>query len=136
MYPLERHVIFHKETKADRSWFELLTLDAAYLHAAVFTSQVYLGRQSSQETLASTRRALTHHSSALRLIQERLSVANEEGVTDATIHAILYLAWHAHFDVDYETARTHMQGLHKVVDLRGGLSTFTYNTKLIMELLK
>jgi hypothetical protein len=38
--------------------------------------------------------------------------------------------------LDYKTAKHHMAGLRKIVDLRGGLHAFSYNTKLIIELLK
>ena len=56
--------------------------------------------------------------------------------TDATLLAISYLAFFAHFMNDYCTAKHHMDGLCRIVQARGGLLTFTYNPKLILELLK
>lgn len=80
---------------------------------------------------------MEHHSAALRLLRERLSVHNSgDIVSDATILVVLYLTLHAHFTNDYDTAKHHMEGLRKIVDMRGGLTAFGPNTKLVMELLK
>ncbi|KAK4948641.1 hypothetical protein LTR10_012645 [Elasticomyces elasticus] len=139
MYPLERHIMFHKNNKVDTMWVELLTLDAAYMHAAVFASQAYIFHTSNQETPVAARRAVVHHSAALRLLRERLSAPKEEdkiSVTDPTILVVLYLTLHAHFMVDCKTAKHHMSGLRKLVDMRGGLMAFNYNTKMVIELLK
>ncbi|KEF57424.1 uncharacterized protein A1O9_05341 [Exophiala aquamarina CBS 119918] len=136
MYPLESCIVFHRKTKIDTAWFELLTSDAAYVHAAVFASQAYILISSAQKTPVAARRAMEHHSAALRLLRERLSVPNSgDKVSDATILVVLYLALHAHFTNDYDTAKHHMEGLRKIADMRGGLVAFGYNTKLVMELL-
>lgn len=137
MYPLESCIIFHKKTKVDTLWFELLTSDAAYMHAAVFASQAYIYYTYSRKSPIVARRVIEHHSAALRLLRERLSISNNgDKVSDSTILVILYLALHAHFTNNYNTAKHHMEGLRKIVDMRGGLSAFSYNTKLIIELLK
>ena len=107
------------------------------MHAAVFASQAYIFYTSARETPVAARRAIVHHSAALRLLRERLSVPNsEDKVSDSTVLVVLYLALHAHFMIDYKTAKHHMEGLRKIVDIRGGLIAFSYNTKLIIELLK
>jgi hypothetical protein len=137
MYPLESCIIFHKKTKVDTLWFELLTSDAAYMHAAIFASQSYIFLSSARETPVAVRRAIEHHSAALRLLRQRLSVPNgEDKVSDATVLVVLYLALHAHIMGHFDTAKHHMEGLRRIVDIRGGLAAFSYNTKLIMELLK
>lgn len=137
MYPLESCIIFHRKTKVDTSWFELLTSDAVYLHAAIFSSQAYVFLQSGRESPMAARQAMEHHSTALRLLRERLAVPNgEDKLSDPTILVVLYLTLHAHFTDDYHTAKHHMDGLLKIVDIRGGLRAFDHNTKLIMELLK
>ncbi|KAF7168374.1 hypothetical protein CNMCM5623_001457 [Aspergillus felis] len=82
-------------------------------------------------------RSIVHHSAALKLLRERLSNEGEQiKFSDSTVLVILCLAMHAHFTDDYDAAKHHMQGLRKIVDLRGGLRRFSYNTKLIMEILK
>ncbi|KAK9420521.1 putative Transcription factor domain-containing protein [Seiridium unicorne] len=137
MYPLERCIVFHKKTKIDTSWFEFLTIDAAYTHAAVFASQAYILLTSGGENPPAYKRAMIHHSAALRLLRERVSAPEGESkVSDPTVLVVLYLALHAHFVGDHDTAKQHMDGLRKIVDIRGGLFAFGYNTKLIMELMK
>ncbi|KAK9791481.1 putative Transcription factor domain-containing protein [Seiridium cardinale] len=137
MYPLERCIVFHKKTKIDTSWFELLTIDAAYMHAAVFASQAYILLTSAAGTPAAYKRVMVHYSAALRLLRERLSAPEGDSkISDPTVLVVLYFALHAHFVGDYDTAKQHMDGLRKIVDIRGGLFAFSYNTKLIMELLK
>lgn len=137
MYPLESCILFHRKTKVDTVWFELLTSDAAYMHAAVFASQAYSLYTYNRKSPVAARRAIVHHSAALRLLRERLSVLNKGNkISDSSILVILYLALHAHFTNDYNTAKHHMEGMRKIVDMRGGLSAFGYNTKLIIELLK
>ncbi|KAJ9419930.1 hypothetical protein QL093DRAFT_2591347 [Fusarium oxysporum] len=42
----------------------------------------------------------------------------------ALLNVVLKLAEAAHFDGDYQTSKQHMQGLHKMVDLRGGIYVF------------
>ena len=81
---------------------------------------------------------MEHHSAVLRLLRERLSVPSRGAVevSDATIKVVLHLALHAHITNDYDTAKHHMEGLRKMVNMRGGLSAFGDNTKLVMELLK
>ncbi|KAK6064269.1 hypothetical protein SCUP515_11867 [Seiridium cupressi] len=137
MYPLERCIVFHKKTKIDTSWFEFLTIDAAYTHAAVFASQAYILRTSAAGTPSAYKRVMIHYSAALRLLRERLyAPEGDSKISDPTVLVVLYLALHAHFVGDYDTAKQHMDGLRKIVDIRGGLFAFGYNTKLIMELLK
>lgn len=137
MYPLERYIVFHKKTQVDTSWIELLTSDAAYMHAALFTSQAYSYHVSRRRTALVASRAMFHHSSALRLLRERISILENQGtVADSTVLVVLYLALHAHFMLDYNTAKHHLLGLKRIVDLRGGLDAFNYNLKMIIELLK
>ena len=137
MYPLEKYITFHKKAKVDTAWVELLTSDAAYMHAAVFASQAYIVHSSARPTPVASRQAIIHQSEALRLLRERLSLpSREEGLSDSTILVVLYFALHAHFTDDYVTAKNHMDGLHKIVTMRGGLVAFEHNIKLIIELLK
>lgn len=131
--------MFHRNNKVDTVWFELLTSDAAYLHAAVFACQAYIFNMSDRETPAAARRAMVHYSAALRLLRERLSVPEGEhkfSISDSTVLVVLYLTLHAHFMIDYKTTKQHMDGLRKIVDMRGGLLAFSHNTKVVIELLK
>ncbi|KAK7402567.1 hypothetical protein QQX98_011672 [Neonectria punicea] len=42
-------------------------------------------------------------------------------VSDSTIGVVVKLASAAHFNGDYQIAKRHMEGLRKMVDLRGGM---------------
>jgi hypothetical protein len=46
------------------------------------------------------------------------------------------LAAHAHFIGDPTSAKHHLLGLQKIVELRGGITTLSDNTKLVVELLR
>ena len=137
MYPLESCITFHKESQVDTLWIELMTSDAVYMNAVVFSTQAYLAHVSGQKTPVAALRAMEYHSRTLRLLRERLSARDEEDIiSDATILVVMYLAAHAHLTNDYDSAKHHIEGLRKIIDLRGGLSTFSYHPKLVMELLK
>lgn len=137
MYPLESCIKFHRKSKVDTLWLELMTYDAVYMHAVVFSTQAYVVLASGQDTPLATRRTVEHHSKTLRLLRQRLSAKEEaDKISDPTVIVVLYLATHAHVMNDFASAKQHMQGLRKIVDMRGGLSAFNHNKKLIMELLK
>jgi hypothetical protein len=137
MYPLESCIQFHRKNKVDTIWFDLMTYDVLYMHAIVFSSQVYSSRAYARENATAARRAVVHHSTTLQLLRERLAAQDEDAkVSDSTIFVVLCLANIAHFINDYESARHHLEGLRKIVDLRGGIYAFGYNTKLTIELLK
>lgn len=75
---------------------------------------------------------------ALRLLRERLSASDQEAmVSDATTMIVVILAMHAQMVGDQEFARHHVKGLHRIIDLRGGISSFEAgNTKLLIESLR
>lgn len=137
MYPLESCIEFHRKDRVDTFYFDLMTYDTTYLHAVAFSCQAFFNKASPRETAEMAQRSIVHHSAALKQLRERLSNEGEQiKFSDSTVLVILYLAMHAHFTDDYDTAKHHLQGLRKIVDLRGGLRGFSYNTKLTMEILK
>jgi hypothetical protein len=137
MYPLESCIEFHRKDKVDTFYFNLMTYDPTYLHAVAFSCQAFFNKASPRETAEMTRRSVTHHSEALKQLRERLADQEEPiKFSDSTVLVILCLTMHAHFTDDYNTSKQHMEGLRKIVDLRGGLAGFSYNSKLVMEILK
>ncbi|KAK4060766.1 uncharacterized protein Triagg1_10609 [Trichoderma aggressivum f. europaeum] len=137
IYPLEKCINFDKKDNYDRMWFELMTQDAAYLHTVLFASQTYFMHTSDEKSPGAAKIIIMHHSRALQLLRERLAAKHEEAkISDPTILVVLALAGHAHMINDYETANKHIDGLRRIVHLRGGLSTFSYHPKLSIELLK
>ncbi|KAJ9412500.1 hypothetical protein QL093DRAFT_2570573 [Fusarium oxysporum] len=86
--------------------------DAVSLHITAFASIINLA-------------ALLHFQKGLTLLKERLLGEDEElKVSDSTISVVLKLAEAAHFDGGYQISKQHMQGLRKMVDLRGSIYVF------------
>ncbi|KAJ5145101.1 hypothetical protein N7448_002493 [Penicillium atrosanguineum] len=134
LYPLESCIEFHKKNEIDTLWFDLLTLDAAYLHAVLFLCQTYSSLISEHESPIATQRALTHHSITLHLLRERLSKESQvDLISDATVLIVLNLARHSHLVHEDASASHHMGGLRKIVNLRGGLNAFRCDLMIAVD---
>jgi hypothetical protein len=123
--------------KRAENWIAPLALDPAYLHAKIFTSLYYfdviLPRRSSHENQLT----LHHHHKALSLLRERLLYCNDDArLSNNTVSVVLGLAGHAFWTGDLRSATNHMEGMRKIANLRGGLSTFRDNEKLLAEILR
>lgn len=130
MFPLEPCILFEKK---DTQWLEPMFFDAVYLNATVFATMTFAGLLSSQ----SNQTAGSYFTTTLQLLQERLSLQDEKlKVSDPTLMAVWTLAMHSVFVGEYRTARQHISGLRKMIELRGGLDNLRGNTKLIIEILK
>ncbi|KAI1376392.1 hypothetical protein F4677DRAFT_445647 [Hypoxylon crocopeplum] len=144
LFPLESCIAFGAKEMA---WMEALTLDAAYLHAMAFSARDYfdllLGREMAHFRAAP---ACPHLVTTLRLLRERLETLTQQHqrrdnddddkvVKFSTASVVLCLAFHAHIMGDLQAVRHHMQGLRKIVDLKGGLMGFG-NVKLAVEILR
>ena len=116
-------------------WFDFLTIDPAYMQAVLSVSQVYVFLRSDREHILAARRATLHQSAAVKLLRERLALDSFK-ISDSTILVVYFLAGYAYFMNEYDIAKHHMEGLRKMIDLRGGIFAFRHNTKLIIELLK
>lgn len=114
------------------NWLHPIGRDAAALHITIFAMEGFLHRQESNTNPA----AMLHFQKGLKLLQERLLGADDETkISDETMSAVVKLASAAHFNGDHEAAKQHMEGLRKMVDLRGGISIFQ-NTQLLVEILR
>ncbi|RDW88422.1 hypothetical protein BP6252_00454 [Coleophoma cylindrospora] len=131
-FPLERCFDFNVK---DRSMFDPLTFDPAYLNAVVFGAQAYLDLASGR----SSKRSLVQMLKTIQLLRNRLSISdrNEQtSVSNPTILIILTLAHIAHLTGDHITAEQHLGGLCKIINLRGGIAAFQNTPKLLTELLR
>ena len=80
---------------------------------------------------------MPHFLETLRLLRERLERDDDQAkLSDATAAIIMGLAGLALLSGDSKSAQHHVVGLHKLVGLRGSVSAFTHNAKLLMEILK
>lgn len=133
LFPLETCISFDKGDK--KQWIEPLAFDAAYLHTMIFTTHDYfnllLHRTPSGETSP-------HFFKTVHILRERLLYEGDgrSKVSILTASVVLALAGHALLMNEYVSARHHMEGLRKIIDLRGGISTFRGSSKLLIEILR
>jgi hypothetical protein len=133
MFPLGAFIGFDMK---DMAWFEYLTLDAAYLHVTVFGAEAFIDKLLGQSNHTPNPEATQHFVKGVQLLRERLFVGDEEAkVSNSTLSVVLILAMSAHNTGEYETGKQHMEGLCKMVNLRGGLSAFR-GSKLLMLMLR
>ncbi|KAF4982774.1 hypothetical protein FZEAL_1675 [Fusarium zealandicum] len=77
-----------------------------------------------------------HLQKGLNLLRTRLSAKDEDSkISNSTIGVVLKLASAAHFNGDLCAAREHMEGLVKMVRLRGGLGVFK-GKQLLVDMLR
>jgi hypothetical protein len=80
--------------------------------------------------------AMLHFQKGLRLFRRRLLGDDSKAkLSDSTIGAVLKLATAVHFIGDHQASKQHMEGLRKMVDLRGGLDVFK-GKHLLVEMLR
>lgn len=99
--------------------------DAAHLHITAFAVEGFIDRVLRRRESNINPAAVLHFQKGLALLRERLLGEDDEAkISDSTISVVLKLADTAHFDGDYQTSKKHMEGLRKMVDMRGGLEVF------------
>ena len=122
MFPLMAAIGFQADNK-ERLY--PLTSDAITLHITAFSVEGFINRVLRHQEDAINPVAMLHFQKGLRLLRHRLLGDDEEiKVSDSTMGVVLKLASTAHFDGDYKASRQHMEGLRRMVDLRGGLNVF------------
>lgn len=130
MFPLASYIAFDSH---ETSWFDQLTVDAAYLHITAFAGEALTNKVRGQECLTRNQAVMQHFSTGVRLLRQRIEKGDIDAkVADSTISIVLILAISAHLMND-RTARQHMEGIHRMILLRGGLVTLR-NQKLKMEI--
>lgn len=110
--------------------------DVVALHINAFAIQSFIDKVlNGKPANVVSPVATLHHQKGLKLLRERLdSTEKAIKISDETISAVLKLASAALFDGDAGLALQHMQGLRKMVDLRGGLCAFVDKPRLLGEL--
>lgn len=103
------------------SWFDPVWSDAACLHFTIYVTNVFAshvcGRQSSNRVLA-------HFGTTLRILQERMGDAY---ISDSTLLVVVGLAMTATAFGHHDTAQKHLDGLARMVALRGGCPALVAN---------
>ncbi|KAI2472639.1 hypothetical protein F4781DRAFT_316855 [Annulohypoxylon bovei var. microspora] len=127
-------VIGTSSSQTDKSWFEPIWSDPACLHFTIFIAkacQDYLQGQKEYSKFA-----LTHLVKALGLLRQRVAFgASEKSTSDSTIVVVVGLTMVAIALGDFEVSKMHLDGLHKMVILRGGITAFFQNKLLQTKIL-
>ncbi|KUJ18590.1 uncharacterized protein LY89DRAFT_774430 [Mollisia scopiformis] len=71
--------------------------------------------------------AVIHLKHTIQILNERFRDFSQEGTGDSTIAAVALLALTEQSSENHENWRTHMRGIKRMVELRGGLSGFEGN---------
>jgi hypothetical protein len=135
IFTLESYFYFDR-SKKNKLWVEPLTVDAAYLHAMIFTTTAYFDWILPQKPPNLSQRSSIQLLKALSLLRDKLSAINPGRLDDSTVAVILSLAAHAHIVGDGQAVRHHLSGLHKIINLRGGIDSFREHPKLLIEILR
>ena len=134
LFPLETCIFFERRAE---NWIAPLAVDPAYLHAKIFTSLYYFDVILPRRSSYASQGTLHHHHKALSLLRERLLYGNDDArLSNNTVSVVLGLAGHAFWTGDSRSATNHLEGMRKIVNLRGGLNTFRDNEKLLVEILR
>lgn len=127
MYPLDLCCEFNA---SETNWFGWMTNDAAYLHALLFTV-------SSFHDIAAGRTAQPHTNyhvfKAIRLLNERLA-DSEMALADSTVAVVMSMAMLCEIAGDVQAARAHTDGLKRIVELRGGIGSFSHAQQLQVKI--
>jgi hypothetical protein len=123
MYPIYLGSAFMHEA----GWFEYIAKDPSYLHAVVFTSQSYLDGARGKTALGQL--AAKHLAKTLVLLQQRLQ-DESLATSESTIGTVVALVLIADAVGDMETAVKHLDGLCRIIELRGGVSSLSHAIQL------
>jgi len=103
----------------------------------IFTSQYYFDAILPRNFSSVNQRSLPHFLETVKLLRERLAHDDDEArLSYTTAVAVMGLAGYALWTGNSESARHHMEGLSRIVSLRGGVATFKENPKLLIEILR
>lgn len=116
MYPIARYSF---SDAADAYWFHWIQVDLAYLHSILFTTSFFY------DTLAGQKSESTKYHS-YRTIQElnKQLADSETALSDSTTTVIMSMALISACFGDLESAHIHMEGLKRIIDLRGGMVSY------------
>lgn len=128
MYPNELRVDFDL---THSQWFHWLLENATYLQSALLhvwaVHDMALQRPFGRQTYHHLRKTIG-------LLNEHLSRGGAATVNDAIVAVVMTLTMVADMLGDQTAVRAHLDGLRRMVRLRGGLDDFRGNTKLHIKL--
>ncbi|KAL5598298.1 hypothetical protein BROUX41_003644 [Berkeleyomyces rouxiae] len=132
VYPASIFVDF---SPSNHVWFSWLFEDAAYLHATlalmIGVRNVLNGRQHGRNVVA-------HVTKSLRALHARIAHDSATGdslsTSNSSVAVVLSLIVVADMLQDDQSAKSHFDGLRRMVSLRGGLDGFLQNAKMHIKI--
>ncbi|TAQ83723.1 hypothetical protein B7494_g7953 [Chlorociboria aeruginascens] len=126
VYPYEICLNVHV---VERGWFPYMISDICCLHSMLFSVRAFVERPLHSQL---SRLASSHYAKTLQLLQARLNDPDRtSAISDATIMVVITLAATAELTGDFAAVITHIEGLEKIVSLRGGLPALnTHNIQV------
>ncbi|KAK3372243.1 hypothetical protein B0H63DRAFT_563697 [Podospora didyma] len=123
LFPVQMCVAAHPN---DSIWFHYLEEDAVYFHALMWSAQSYFDwlRLSS---VSPSPLSLHHMAKTLEGLRQRLYEGSPLATSDTTIAVVSTLIMVANLLGYSKSANVHMDGLRKIVMLRGGLASLDDN---------
>lgn len=93
------------------------------LHFTVFLAKGY---QSHLRTGSTDQAVLSHYVKTLALLQRRVANPRDERQTsDRTMEVVIGLARVAAFNDEEDVAKKHLEGLYRMVTMRGGMQAIS-----------
>lgn len=131
VYPYEVCLQVHP---VERGWFPYMISDICCVHSMMFSVRAFVDGASHNGQIS--RQAAFHYAQTLQLLQSRLDAfehgQREMAFCDSTIMVIIILAAAAELTGDFAAVQNHVDGLLKIVSLRGGVGSLnTHNNMQI-----
>lgn len=131
MIDLDKHGVYPYDICLDvhpveRGWFPYMISDVCCLHSMMFSVRAFAEGALHNQL---SRPACFHYAQTLQLLQARLNEIDQTFATsDPTIMVVINLAAAAELMEDFAAVENHIEGLEKIVNLRGGVQALnTHN---------
>ncbi|KAI3333178.1 hypothetical protein F4824DRAFT_491169 [Ustulina deusta] len=134
LFQMEKCIFFDRRVE---NWVAPIAVDSAFLHASIFTSLSHFDAILPHSLSCENQRMIYHYHKTVSLLRKRLLFDNDEiRLSNNTVSVVLRLADQAFRAGDLKSALNHIQGIRRIINLRGGLSTFRGSEKLATEILR
>ncbi|WQF87748.1 Putative fungal transcription factor [Colletotrichum destructivum] len=118
MYPIARYS--RSDSSSNTYWFDWTQLDLAYLHSILFTTSFFYDNVQGQ----TSERTRYHSYRTIHELNKQLAHA-KTAVTESTTTVVMAIALMAGCFGDTASAHMHMMGLKRIVELRGGIESYS-----------
>ncbi|KAH7327783.1 hypothetical protein B0I35DRAFT_472555 [Stachybotrys elegans] len=117
------YVVDLEALRAPSIWTQLVFTDEAYFHCTIAISILATNRVAPvPEDIPD---ALGHVAKAIHLLNSRLSKGTDDAVSDQNIATIVSMAKYEFAAGHSREGHIHLDGLHRMVQLRGGIAAMT-----------